>query len=137
LDNKSNELITLEEELKFISSYAYLLNIRYSPNLKIELHISDESKHLLLPPLAIQLLIENAIKHNEISSGSPLLIELKSTEKTMVISNKINRRISEEPSSKTGLKNIQKRYSYFTDLQISVDDSEGIFKVEIPLLKEV
>lgn len=137
LDNKNNELITLEEELKFISSYAYLLNIRYSPNLQIELLISDESKHLLLPPLAIQLLIENAIKHNEISSESPLLIELKSTEKTMVISNKINRRISEEPSSKTGLNNIQKRYSYFTDLQISVNDSEGIFKVEIPLLKEV
>lgn len=137
LDNKSNELITLEEELKFISSYAYLLNIRYSPNLKIELQISDESKGLLLPPLAIQLLIENAIKHNEISSESPLVIELKSNEKSFIISNKVNRRISEEPSSKTGLKNIQKRYSYFTDLLISVNDSEGMFSVEIPLLKEV
>lgn len=137
LDNKSNELITLEEELKFISSYAYLLNIRYSPNLKIELQISEECKRLLLPPLAIQLLIENAIKHNEISSESPLVIELKSNEKSLIISNKINRRISEEPSSKTGLKNIQKRYSYFTDLRISVNDSEGMFNVEIPLLKEV
>lgn len=137
LDNKSNELITLEEELKFISSYAYLLNIRYSPNLKIELQISDESKRLLLPPLAIQLLIENAIKHNEISSDSPLVIELKSNEKSLIISNKVNRRISEEPSSKTGLKNIQKRYSYFTDLFICVNDSEGMFSVEIPLLKEV
>lgn len=137
LDNKSNELITLEEELKFISSYAYLLNIRYSPNLKIELQISDESKRLLLPPLAIQLLIENAIKHNEISSESPLVMELKSNEKSLIISNKVNRRISEEPSSKTGLKNIQKRYSYFTDLLISVNDSEGMFSVEIPLLKEV
>jgi LytS/YehU family sensor histidine kinase len=87
--------------------------------------------------LAIQLLIENAIKHNEISSESPLVIELKSNEKSLIISNKINRRISEEPSSKTGLKNIQKRYSYFTDLPISVNDSEGMFNVEIPLLKEV
>ncbi len=137
LDNKNNELITLEEELKFISSYAYLLNIRYSPNLKIELLISDECKSLLLPPLTIQLLIENAIKHNEISSDSPLLIELKSSEKSLVISNKINRRISAEPSSKTGLKNIQKRYSYFTDLPILVNETESIFKVEIPLLKEV
>src|SRR5574343_47396 len=137
LNNKSNELISLEEELKFISSYAYLLNIRYSPNLTIDMQISEDKKKLLLPPLTIQLLLENVIKHNEISSDSPLLIELKSSEKSLVISNKINRRISAEPSSKTGLKNIQKRYSYFTDLPILVNETESIFKVEITIWKEV
>src|SRR5574343_301134 len=112
LDNKSNELISLEEELKFISSYAYLLNIRYSPNLTIDMQISEDKKKLLLPPLTIQLLLENVIKHNIISNEAPLTISLKSEDDNLVISNRINLRLSIEPSSKTGLKNIKVRYSY-------------------------
>lgn len=137
LDNKNSELVTLEEELTFIASYAYLLNIRYSPNLSIELTISEDTKSLLLPPLAIQLLIENAIKHNEISSEFPLTIELVSSNTSFEISNKINRRLSNEPSSKTGLKNIQSRYAYFTDRSIEISEDDTVFKVVIPLLKVI
>lgn len=137
LDNKNSELVTLEEELTFIASYAYLLNIRYSPNLSIELTISEDTKSLLLPPLAIQLLIENAIKHNEISSEFPLTIELVSSNTSFEISNKINRRLSNEPSSKTGLKNIQSRYAYFTDRSIEISEEDTVFKVVIPLLKVI
>ena len=134
LDNKSNELISLEEELKFISSYAYLLNIRYSPNLIIDMQISEENKKLLLPPLTIQLLLENAIKHNVISNEAPLTISLKSDGDKLVISNRINQRLSKEPSSKTGLKNIQVRYSYFTDREVMIKDQDELFVVTIPLL---
>jgi len=134
LDNKSNELISLEEELKFISSYAYLLNIRYSPNLIIDMQISEENKKLLLPPLTIQLLLENAIKHNVISNEAPLNISLKSDGDNLIISNKINQRLSKEPSSKTGLKNIKVRYSYFTDREVMINDQNELFEVTIPLL---
>lgn len=134
LDNKSNELISLEEELKFISSYAYLLNIRYSPNLTIDMQISEDKKKLLLPPLTIQLLLENAIKHNIISNEAPLTISLKSEDDNLVISNRINLRLSTEPSSKTGLKNIKVRYSYFTNREVMIKEQEELFVVIIPLL---
>lgn len=134
LDNKSNELISLEEELKFISSYAYLLNIRYSPNLTIDMQISEDKKKLLLPPLTIQLLLENAIKHNIISNEAPLTISLKSEDDNLVISNRINLRLSIEPSSKTGLKNIKVRYSYFTNREVMIKEQEELFVVIIPLL---
>lgn len=137
LDNKSNELISLEEELKFISSYAYLLNIRYSPNLTIDMQISEDKKKLLLPPLTIQLLLENAIKHNIISNEAPLTISLKSEDDNLVISNRINLRLSTEPSSKTGLKNIKVRYSYFTNREVMIKEQEELFVVIIPLLTVV
>lgn len=137
LDNKSNELISLEEELKFISSYAYLLNIRYSPNLTIDMQISEDKKKLLLPPLTIQLLLENAIKHNIISNEAPLTISLKSEDDNLVISNRINLRLSIEPSSKTGLKNIKVRYSYFTNREVMIKEQEELFVVIIPLLTVV
>jgi LytS/YehU family sensor histidine kinase len=98
------------------------------------MQISEENKELLLPPLTIQLLLENAIKHNVISNEAPLTISLKSDGDKLVISNRVNQRLSKEPSSKTGLKNIQVRYSYFTDREVMIKDQDELFVVTIPLL---
>lgn len=135
LDNGNNELVSIREELLFIESYSYLLNIRYSPNLMIEIAPFDEQMEQLIPPLALQLLIENAIKHNEISSDSPLKIELFTEGNYLVVRNNLKPRMSKDESSNTGLKNIKARYSYFSEKEVIVNETETHFEVKIPILK--
>ena len=135
LDNGNNELVSIREELLFIESYSYLLNIRYSPNLLIEIAPFNEQLDQLIPPLALQLLIENAIKHNEISSDSPLKIELFTEGDYLVVRNNLKPRLSKDESSNTGLKNIKARYSYFTENEVLVYETTKHFEVKIPILK--
>ena len=135
LDSHNSELVTLEEEMRFLDSYTYLLNIRYSPNLKFDIHISEDCLQCSIPPMSVQLLIENAIKHNEISSAFPLTISIRSAEETLIVENTLKLRASAEESSGTGLKNIQSRYQFFTDAKILVNETTTHFIVQIPLLK--
>lgn len=135
LDNKDNELVSVAQELAFIESYAYLLNIRYSPNLNVVLNIPDSSLQLHLPPLSVQLLLENAIKHNVVSTASPLTIEIRVEEEYLVVSNSKKLRKVTEESSKTGIQNIRDRYHFFSSKAVIVEDTETSFTVKIPLLK--
>ena len=134
LDNKDSELVTLEDELKFIKSYTYLLQIRFDTNIKFNIEIEEESLKKLLPPMALQILIENAIKHNEISSEFPLTVNIKTKEDTLEVCNNLQLRLNIEESSKTGLKNICDRYHYFTTKQIEITEDSKSFTVNIPLL---
>ncbi len=136
LDQTSSELVCLEEEIKFLESYIYLLQIRYSPNLTIENKISASQLKRLIPPFSVQLLLENAIKHNEVSTEKPLLIELTISNEYLEVKNNKNPRISEEESSRKGLKNIQSRYAFFTDRSVEIIDLPSSFIVKIPLLQE-
>jgi len=135
LDNKETELVALENELAFIKSYTFLLKIRFDESIQFNYEIVDEAKFLMLPPMALQILIENAIQHNECSSEYPLMVDIKADNNTLVISNNLRLRTNEEPSSKTGLKNIKERYSYFTERNIEIVSKGDKFEVSIPLLK--
>jgi len=137
LDSSKSELVCLEEEMKFLDSYIYLLQIRYSPNLVIEKSVGNSDLKRLIPPFSVQLLLENAIKHNEVSSERKLFIELSIVDDFLVVKNNKNPRISDEESSGTGLKNIRSRYAFFTDRSIEVADLSETFIVKIPLLKAV
>ncbi len=134
LDNKDSELVTLQEELTFIESYTYLIQIRFDTNIKFETNIEKSKLQLLLPPMALQILVENAIKHNEISQAMPLTVHIKTTEDTLEISNNLQLRSQSEPSSKTGLKNINERYKYFTNKPLEIIETQNLFVVRIPLL---
>lgn len=134
LDNKTSELVTLREEMIFIESYIYLVDIRYTPNLHFVVHIPEDKLNLYLPPMSVQLLIENAIKHNEISSDFPLTIEIYIENDNLLVLNKLRKRIDSEFSSNTGLKNIQSRYAFFTDKEVIIEQTESQFKVSIPIL---
>jgi two-component system LytT family sensor kinase len=135
LDNKDNELVTLEEELVFIKSYTYLLQIRFDTNIKFEISIPEQAMRKLLPPMAIQILVENAIKHNEISEAQPLKVSIKIENDWLVVSNNLQLRSQTEPSCKTGLNNIRDRYIYFTDKLIEIIEHDNSFHVKIPLLQ--
>ncbi len=134
LDNRNNELVDLETELNFIHSYIYLLQIRFDKNLQFEMDIPKENMSLLLPPMSLQMLIENAIKHNEVSREQPLLIKIVVEEQKLVVSNNLQKRSVNETSSKTGIQNIKDRYRFFTEKLVEVIESVGLFTVKLPLL---
>lgn len=135
LDNKDRELVTLEDELTFIRSYTYLLQIRFDTNIKFDIQIENNVLQKLVPPMAIQILVENAIKHNEISEELPLTVSIKNSDDVLEVTNNLQLRTNTEPSSKTGLKNIKDRYHYFTDKPVEVLESVNTFVVKIPLLQ--
>lgn len=135
LDNSQNELVTLGEEIQFLNAYIYLLQIRYSPNLSIETTLEDRYLQRLIPPSSIQLLLENAIKHNEVSNEKKLHIHLHIENEKFVVTNSRSPKLSEEKTGGTGLKNIQKRYAFFTDIPVEITHNSTQFEVRIPLLE--
>jgi two-component system, LytTR family, sensor kinase len=137
LDNKDRELVTLEDELTFIRSYTYLLQIRFDTNIKFDIQVENNALQKLVPPMAIQILVENAIKHNEISEELPLSVIIKNNGDVLEVINNLQLRTNTEPSSKMGLKNIKDRYHYFTDKPVEVLESEQMFVVKIPLIQSI
>jgi len=134
LDNQSSELVPVEDELVFIRSYIYLLQIRFDRNLVITTEVKKEDLNKLIPPMALQILLENAIKHNEASSDHPLSIYIVSEEEKLIVSNNLQLRPQHEPGSQTGLKNIRARYAFFTEKPVEVLQTKDSFIVKIPLL---
>lgn len=135
LDSRNSELVSLQEELTFIKSYTYLLQIRFDRNLNFRMEIPDTSLQLLLPPMALQILVENTIKHNEVSSEAPLQVDVRIENGKLMVRNNLQLRSNVEPGSKTGIQNIRQRYSYFTEETVEVETTADTFTVRIPLLK--
>lgn len=134
LDNHESELVTLESELQFISSYCFLLQIRFENSIELKVDVDKAVYHKLVPPMALQLLVENATKHNEISTESPLQIRVYNHGSELCVENNIQARSEIHNGSGTGLSNIIKRYRYFTDEKLKINKSEQLFSVSIPLL---
>jgi len=135
LDTGNKELVSLADELNVLKSYTYLLQIRFDKNLVFVMEIPPGNDGLMIPAMAVQMLVENAIKHNEISSDYPLTISIKIRDGYLVVKNNLQLRSNEEPSTGKGLKNIKHRYSYFTDQEVKISDLNNEFSVSIPLLK--
>jgi len=134
LENKEKELINLQEEHVFLESYLYLIQIRFASGLHIELDLNLENNGLLAP-MTIQLLVENAIKHNVVSPSRPLQIKIFTDEENnLVVTNTLQKKAIPEPSTKTGLDNIRNRYKFLSDRSIEVIETESLFTVKIPLI---
>lgn len=112
LEQKDTELVTLESEMKFIEAYIYLLKIRFGNNIEFHIDIPTPNKAMILPPMSLQILFENAIKHNEVSSEHPLHIYLTAVNCKLEVKNLMQIRIQNEAPSNTGLKNIIERYRF-------------------------
>ena len=136
LDSKNTELISLEDELTFIKSYLYLLEIRFDTNIHFDIQIPQQSLNLFLPPMALQMLVENAIKHNEVSAEMPLTVLILAQNETIEVKNNLQARIHQEESSKTGLNNIRERYKHYTERKVEVINDHKNFVVRIPLLAQ-
>ncbi len=135
LQIKDKDLVTLEEELKCITAYEYLIKIRFGDNINFTKNNFIESNQNYVIPLSIQMLIENAIKHNIVSKSKPLLIELTVNQNSLSVKNNLQLKSSIEDSTKVGLNNINKRFELLTNQSIQIKTTKTEFEVIIPLLK--
>lgn len=137
LRSKSDDLILLQEELEFIDTYMYLIRVRFENNIQFVNKVSGAARSKMLPPLTLQMLLENAIKHNLISESQPLQIELlEGQDDYLVMRNTLHKKmVVAKESHGSGLGNIQYRYAPFTDKPVRVQKSNNHFEVHIPLLE--
>ena len=134
LENKDNDLVNLQTELDFLDAYIFLLNIRFMDKIEVKVNIQEEKKNLLILPLALQLLIENAIKHNSMSKKNPLKIEIFiDNENKLNVVNNLQERESHMASTGVGLKNIEHRYKLLEMEPPQFLKTETMFIARIPV----
>jgi PAS domain S-box-containing protein len=134
LENKDNDLVSLQTELDFLDAYIFLLNIRFMDKIDVNVNIPADKKELLILPLALQLLIENAIKHNSMSKRNPLRIEIFIDSNNILhVENTLQERESHMASTGVGLKNISHRYHLLEMQSPEFIKSETRFIAKIPL----
>ena len=133
LHTKDVKLVTLKEELDALQDFNYLLRIRYADAVDLKIEVPDDLMSSPIPPLTLQLLIENAVKHNIVSDDEPLKINVHHKGDRLVVLNNKTGTPASTSSHKVGLENIHKRYAFFTVDKIIVTD-EAYFQVELPLL---
>ena len=134
INNQKRKLVTLAEELAFVKSYYYLMQVRYQDHLKLDINIPSRLLDSKVPPLAIQMLIENAVKHNEISKTHPLFIYIAAQDNTLINVSSTKTIASNAQSLNIGLDNIRNRYKFFTNEKIIVKDLDK-FVVQLPVIK--
>lgn len=134
LESGNANLIPLRDEVKFSKSYMHIQSERFGDNLKVDWNLPDEILDQLIAPMSLQLLLENAIKHNVISKAKPLKIEVTATKQQVIVQNKIQAKSTQLPSTKLGLKNIEKRYALISNKTMEVSNDGSTFTVSLPLL---
>lgn len=135
LDHSHEQLVPLQKELELTEAYIYLLSTRFGDNVRFEIKVSEDHKHSLLPPGSLQMLVENAIKHNGSTRKKPLLIKIWSKKEELVVKNNLQPRLEKMDSTKTGLENITRRYKFLTDQEVEFTATEKEFIAKLPLLK--
>ncbi len=135
LQNKDRELVTLAEEMKIAEAYLFLLKTRFGENLKVDIRIPANALNRYVAPLTIQMLLENAIKHNIVSTEKPLHIDLYvEKDEVLVVKNNLQRKNSVPDSTQTGLANISGRYKILCQKAVEVIVTATNFIVILPLL---
>jgi two-component system LytT family sensor kinase len=137
LSKKETELALLRDELKFLNSYVLMLKTRFADSLQMQIDIGEQEYDYLLPPFVLQLLVENAVKHNVVSREMPLYVTITNDDKhNLVISNNIQRKRKPEPSERTGLTNLITRYQLLKkEDQLCITDDGEVFKIVLPLIE--
>ena len=133
--HQENKLVPLEEELDFIEAYLYLLEIRFADNLHVEVNFPDSINGWQIAPVSLQLLIENAIKHNTLSANRPLTIRLALEDRYISVTNNLQPKSDMQESTGVGLQNIIKRYQFLTDEEIVIENNNSNFTVKLPLIE--
>lgn len=135
LESGNANLITLRDELKFSKAYIHIQSERFGDNLKLNWNITEASLDAMIVPMSLQLLLENAIKHNVISKAKPLTVAINIKDDSIIVNNRIQIKSTQLPSTKLGLKNIEKRYALITSKSVVIQNDRNQFSVSLPLLK--
>ena len=135
LSNHDKEVVALKTELDFIKPYIFLLEKRFADGLVITIHVDENNMQQYIIPASLQMLIENAIKHNVVSRNKPLVIDVFVDENnTIIVKNNIQEKQTKELSTGIGLQNIIKRYKLVTNKEVKVNSNKVNFAVSLPLI---
>lgn len=137
LDNQDKRSVSLKEEVDFIRSYFYLLEVRFENNLRVEINLPDNLMQSRIPPLTLQLLVENAVKHNLISAAYPMMIYISAVDNVALrVMNTKTVKENNGTNFKVGIENIKQRYGFFTNKPIIIKDDE-LFSVQLPVIHTI
>jgi LytS/YehU family sensor histidine kinase len=132
LQNK--EVLSLEDELKCVYAYCEMMHVRYGENLQFEFKIDAKYNNNSVLPLSLQSLIENAVKHNVISSKQPLVVTVATGDDCVTVSNPIQAKTTPEESNGIGLANLSERYRLKWDKDVEITNDGSTFSVKLPLV---
>jgi sensor histidine kinase YesM len=137
LQSRDKEAVLLRDELNIAKEYVYIQQNRFGDKLIVEIDVPEQFYHYAIPPLAIQMLLENTLKHNVVSKEHPLFVKVYiSPDKYLVVENNLKSKIDKEPSTGVGLENIRNRYLFLTGKDIVVKQVSGKFVVMLPLFEK-
>jgi len=137
LQSRDKEVVLLRDELKIARDYVFIQQSRFGDKLQVEFDVPEKYFHFAVPPLALQILLENALKHNVVSKDDPLLVRIYTRENTyLVVENTMKAKIDKDPSTGVGLENIQNRYLHLIGKSIVVKQENGMFVVMLPLFEQ-
>ena len=137
LNSQEKELIELRTELDYIKPYIFLLQKRFPDSISIVLDIPESYQDWYILPVALQMLIENAIKHNIVSRAKPLQVSIAVKDEQLVVKNNLQIKTQVEHSTQIGLQNITQRYKIITGKTINIDKGQNSFSVSLPLIRSV
>ena len=137
LESGNANLIALRDELKFAKAYIHIQKERFGNNLVVHWNISENDREQLIIPMSLQLLLENAVKHNVISRAKPLQISIAAENGHLVVHNKLQPKSTQLPTTKLGLKNIQRRYMLISNKEVVINRENNHFQVKLPLLTTI
>jgi sensor histidine kinase YesM len=134
LDSRDRDLVTIKEELEFLETYTYLLHTRFEEKLIIRQEFEPGEGEMIVP-MTLQLLIENCVKHNEISASKPLTVRIMRNGDFLKVENNLQSVSAGTDSKKTGLSNIVQQFKYFTTKEIVITETDRSFSVEVPIIQ--
>lgn len=134
---RDKDIIPLKEEIKLLQTYLFIQQKRFGKNLKLEINLSEKEKtESFIPPLTLQLLAENAIKHNSVSKETPLTIDIYMQDDKLIIHNNINPKFNKSDGAGMGLQNIINRYTLLSKQEVIIKNDTKDFTVSLPTLKQ-
>lgn len=137
ITNLDRNLIPVADEIKFLDSYLYLMKVRHNEGVIAKVSPGVRQCKGFLPPAVLQLLVENAIKHNSFSSEHPLVINIKLSDDYITVCNLKRPLMSPIESTGLGLKNIIERYALLCDKKVKIENAENFYSVSLPIIKNI
>lgn len=134
LESRHKDLITIKEELSFIQSFVFLLELRFDKKLKVNISILPDTMDRRIAPLTLQMLIENAVKHNIVSARKPLEVRVYSDKQHIIVENELQPKMERVNGNRMGLKNIENRYLALCGQGIDIRNEDQKFTVKVPLI---
>ncbi len=135
LETSENDLVPLQREVDFAESYLFLQKIRFGDNLRVDFNINGPIDKIVIIPLSLEVLVENCIKHNKISSQAPLHISIYMEDNFIVVKNNLQERNEKVNSTGIGLKNITERYWLYNQSKVITEQTNETFIAKVPLIK--